>query len=84
MGTEYVLFFILKKEKRMVITVKKEICDKNIDWFFDSGSEQLKKFLIKRKYKIVRDVIKDQKNIPQKYFNEIKVILGFEMFGVKR
>lgn len=68
----------------MVITVKKEICSKNIDWFFDTGSEQLKKFLIKRKYKTVRDVIKDQNNIPQKYLKEIKVILGFEMFGVRR
>ncbi len=65
----------------MTITVKKEICEQDISWF--KCSKKVMNYLNKHEYKTVGDVIKQQDKLPQTYWRELKILLGYEFFDVK-
>lgn len=72
----------------MVIVVKKETGSKSIDWFQDSENghictDETMEYLRKHNFKLVREVVDRQAEIPAKYWKDIKYKLGLDFMNAK-
>lgn len=72
----------------MVLVVKKETGAKPIDWFQDAEnghvcSDATMNYLRKHNFKLVREVVDRQTEIPAKYWKDIKFKLGLDFMNAK-